>query len=211
MKNLWQKFMADEAGVVVSSEIALVGTVGVLGMVVGLEAITSSVNSELNDFASAIGALDQSYNFRSTAKLGHAWARGAGFNDAGDFCDCNSIVSTDVIGKGTGSGESVVSSAPIVQEQIIEERVIDEATVEPPAVVTVPQVCPCPDDEIIEEHIIRRRVRSDCDKSFHWVPQTSAEPQIKTQSPPPIVKPELVKPKVKPQTEKIEPKSKKKG
>lgn len=39
-----------------SSEIALVGTVGILGMVVGLESVTSAVNSELNDFASEIEA-----------------------------------------------------------------------------------------------------------------------------------------------------------
>lgn len=81
MKNLWQKLLADETGVVLSSEIALVGTVGVLGMVVGLEAVTSSVNSELNDLASAFGAIDQSYNYRSIAKPGHAWVRGSGYND----------------------------------------------------------------------------------------------------------------------------------
>lgn len=189
MKSLWQKLLADETGVVLSSEIALVGTVGVLGMVVGLEAVTSAVNSELNDFASAIGALDQSYNYRSMAKFGHGWVRGSGFNDGGDYCDCNVIVSTDVGGKGGGSGESVasssavVASAPVVREQVIEERVIDEVIVEQPAVIAAPQVCPCPEDEIIEEHIIRRRVRPDCDRTLHVVPQPQVIPQTKIQKP----------------------------
>ena len=208
MKSLWQKLFADETGVILSSEIALVGTVGVLGMVVGLEAVTTSVNSELNDLASAFGAMDQSYNFRSISKPGHAWVRGSGFNDRGDFCDCKAMVATDVGGQ-VGVGES----ASVVREQVIQERVIDEVLVEQPAIVEVPQVCPCPDDEIIEEHIIRRRVRSDCDKTLHVVPQTQMVPQTKAHKPQPSVKQELVKPKVKPQPqpEKIEPKPKKKG
>lgn len=212
MKSLWQKLLADEAGVVLSSEIALVGTVGVLGMVVGLEAVTSSVNSELNDLASAFGAIDQSYNYRSIAKVGHAWVKGSGFNDRGDYCDCDVVVSTDVVGQSSGelvqnssSQSVVVNSAPVVREEVIEERVVDEVLVEQP------QVCPCPEDEIIEEHIIRRRVRSDCDKTLHVVPQTQVVPQIKAHKPLPTMKPELEKPRPKSQPEKIETKPKKKG
>lgn len=170
MKSLWQKLLADETGVVLSSEIALVGTVGVLGMLVGLDAVSSAVNSELNDLAGAFGTLDQTFRFRSMSKPGHAWVRGAGFNDRGDFCDCVPLLQTDVIGK-SGIGEfseaigfsqavvsqgPVASPPPVVREEVIEERVIEEV-VEP-----VPVKAVCPDDEIIEEHIIRRRVRADC-------------------------------------------------
>lgn len=226
MKSLWQKLLADETGVILSSEIALVGTVGVLGMVVGLEAVTSAVNSELNDFASAIGTLDQTFNFRSIAKPGHAFVRGAGFNDRGDFCDCIPLVQTDVFGKtgvggfseNTGFSQSVVSqraivnSAPVVREQIIEERVVNEVLVEPPTVFAAPQVCP--DDEIIEEHIIiRRRARTDCDCSTttRLAPNpTVLKPKI---SKPQSIKPQSVKPQPppKPDPDKIETKPKKKG
>lgn len=219
MKSLWQKLLADEKGVILSSEIALVGTVGVLGMVVGLEAVTSAVNSELNDFASAIGALDQSYGYRSIAKLGHGWVRGSGFNDRGDFCDCVPIIQSDVFGKSgiggfseaTGFSQSsvsqsaVVNSAPVVRDQVIDERVIEEVLVEQP------QVCPCPEDEIIEEHIIRRRVRADCDRTLQVVPQTQMVPQTKIPKPQPILKPEIEKPKSKAPPEKTESKPKKKG
>lgn len=171
MKNLWLRLLADETGVILSSEIALIGTVGVLGMVVGLESVTSAVTNELNDLASAFGALDQSYNYRSIRKLGHARVSGSGFNDGRDFCDCELIVQSDVSGQfgqgfsqTNGISQSAVSqsaivSAPVVREQIIKERVIEEV-VEPVIVNAVAPVCP--DDEIIEEHIIRRRVRSDC-------------------------------------------------
>lgn len=139
MKSLWQKLLADETGVVLSSEIALVGTVGVLGMVVGLEAVTSAVTSELNDLSNAFGSVSQSYNYNSISKPGHAWFSGSGFNDRGDFCDCNLITQTAVNGvsgvggfaQGGGFSQSVVSqaavvnSAPLVREQVIGERVID--------------------------------------------------------------------------------------
>ncbi len=213
MKSLWQKLLNDETGVVLSAEIALVGTVAVLGMVVGLEAVTSAVNNELNDFASAIGALDQSYNYRGISKPWHAWVRGSGFNDRSDFCDCVPLVATDVGGKSGVCGTSedsfsqsaVVSAAPVVREQIVQERVIDEVLVEPAPVVA------CPDDDIIEEHIIRRRVRSDCDRSLKVVPQTQSVPLVTEPKTLPAPKLEVVPPKSKSGPTKPETKPKKKG
>lgn len=177
MKSMWQRLLADETGVVLSSELALVGTVGVLGMVVGLDAVTCSVTSELNDLASAFGAIDQSYNYRGISKAGHARANGSGFNDRGDVCDCVLISQNDVSGSGgfsqggggfsqgaggfsqsTVSQRAIVSSPSVVQEQVINERVIDEVIVEPQTIKAAAPVCP--DDEIIEEHIIRRRVKA---------------------------------------------------
>lgn len=206
MKNLWQKFLADEAGVVLSSEIALVGTVGVLGMVVGLEAVTCAVTSELNDLASAFGAIDQSFNYRSISKAGHARASGSGFNDSRDFCDCQLITQTDVSGQfGAGSlqsggfsqslsSSSVVSSAPVVHQdiEVIDERIVEEVPVESTRIKEVE----CPDDEIIEEHIIRRRVKSDCDCSK----TTTVVPKPKAIKPAPSPMPEEkieTKPKLK--------------
>ncbi len=104
MKNLWQQLLADEMGVVLSSELALVGTVGVLGMVAGLEAVTRSVTSELNDLSSAFGAIDQSFNYRGISKAGHARASGSGFNDRGDLGDCVLISQNDVSGASGAGG-----------------------------------------------------------------------------------------------------------
>lgn len=213
MKSLWKKLLMDESGVVISSELALVGTVGVLGMAVGLEAVTSSVTSELNDLASAFGAIDQSFNYRSIGKVGHAWVRGSGFNDRGDFCDCGVISQTDVGGlvgaSNIVSGEftqgevaqAAVVSAPVVQETVVEERVVDEVLVEPEVLVECP-------DEIIEEHIIRRRVRADCDKTLRVVPKApkaTLQPHSPNLKPHPELDP---MPKSKPQPQSIEPKSK---
>lgn len=201
MKNMWQRLLADEAGVVLSSELALVGTVGVLGMVVGLDAVTCSVTSELNDLASAFGTIDQSFNYRGISKAGHARAAGSGYNDRGDLCDCVLISQNDVSGSSGAGGFSqgaggfsqgaggfsqssvsqsaVMSPAPVLREQVLNERVIDEVLVEPSAIKEAAPVCP--NDEIIEEHIIRRRVRADCDVTTMEAPKpTTVVPKRKT-------------------------------
>ncbi|MCA9059098.1 MAG: hypothetical protein KDA85_11380 [Planctomycetaceae bacterium] len=90
LKALWN----DEAGVILSAELVLVGTILVLGMVVGLVELQCAVVAELSDLSSAIGNLSQSYKtsgFRS-AKQGGDKARtyGASYTDRADACDCDS-------------------------------------------------------------------------------------------------------------------------
>jgi hypothetical protein len=72
VSDLW----ADECGLVLSAEAVTIGTIGVLGAVVGLNAASSAVDQELKEFASAIRSLDQSYGY-----VGHqscrAWAAGS--------------------------------------------------------------------------------------------------------------------------------------
>jgi len=53
MRRLLQRFLKDEAGIVVSAEIVLVTTVLVIGAMTGLSALSSAVNSELNSVAAA--------------------------------------------------------------------------------------------------------------------------------------------------------------
>ena len=213
MTKLWHKLSEDESGFIISSELVIVGTVGVLAMVVGLEAISSSVVQELNDLASAFGAMSQSYNYRSIAKIGHARISGAGYNDRGDYCDCTPIVQTEVGGKiDAGGSFSESYSGPVtVQEQLVAPSVV-LAPLPAPAtiretIVSAPCVtCTDSPGEIIEEHIIRRRVSSfssDCGTSSTIiVPQPeSFAPTMKA---PPMVKPSM-------KMETFEPKLKKKN
>jgi len=58
-----RSLMQDEAGFIVSSELALVSTVGVLGMVVGLSEAANNTTAELHDVGAAIRHLDQSSAF----------------------------------------------------------------------------------------------------------------------------------------------------
>lgn len=98
LKKLWN----DEAGAVISAELALVLTVGVLAVIVGISEVAVAVNTELNDISNAIGSLDQSFSVsgmigqdRNSGKV-KAYSSGSKFNDGIDDCDRNS--SCDMVG-----------------------------------------------------------------------------------------------------------------
>jgi Flp pilus assembly pilin Flp len=83
---MFTKLMNDEAGFVVSSELVLIATVLVLGLIVGLTSLRNSVTGELADLAAAIGNISQSYSF--SAVTGHTSSvAGTSFADATDFCE----------------------------------------------------------------------------------------------------------------------------
>src|SRR5690606_34960632 len=72
LQQLWQ----DESGVVLSAEVVTVGTLGVLGAVVGLNAAGTAIDGELKEFSSAIRSLDQSYCV-SGHRSCRAWTAGS--------------------------------------------------------------------------------------------------------------------------------------
>ena len=92
LKTLWN----DESGVILSAEIVLVGTILVLGMIVGLVELQSAVVGELNDLHNAFGNLSQSYNTSGflAAHTGSTTGNkartfGAAYSDGVDACDCD--------------------------------------------------------------------------------------------------------------------------
>lgn len=82
LKKLWM----DEGGATISAELALVGTILVIGVIVGLSAVQDAVNTELADLGGAIGNIDQSYS-TGGATGHHAGVSGFAFADAADSCD----------------------------------------------------------------------------------------------------------------------------
>ena len=63
MKNVFKGFVRSEDGFLLSSEALLIGTIAVLGLLVGLVAVRDAVVNELGDFSQAIGLLNQSYTY----------------------------------------------------------------------------------------------------------------------------------------------------
>jgi hypothetical protein len=61
--NLLIALKNDNNGFIVSAELVLVGTITVLGMIVGLTELSYGVNEELEDLGSAIGNINQTYYF----------------------------------------------------------------------------------------------------------------------------------------------------
>jgi hypothetical protein len=86
LRALWQ----DEAGFVITSELLLIVTILVIGLIVGLVVVRDAVVQELGDVAAAIGALDQSYQFNGTTSncvTQGAFTNGGQFTDIRDVCD----------------------------------------------------------------------------------------------------------------------------
>lgn len=86
--KMFQQFWNDESGFVVSTELVLIATVLVLGMVVGLTTLRDQVIAELADVAAAFSNSNQSYSFSGIT--GHSSSTaGSIFIDNLDFCDQN--------------------------------------------------------------------------------------------------------------------------
>jgi hypothetical protein len=103
MKNMFQGFLRSEDGFLLSSEALLIGTIAVLGLLVGLVSIRDAVVQELGDFGQAISLLDQSYTYTgvndagtSTNTTGSAFADSTDLGDAIEATDANGINVTGV-------------------------------------------------------------------------------------------------------------------
>ncbi len=111
--RLWH----DERGFVQSAELVLIGTIVILGAIVGLASLRDGIVSELDDTGKAVGALNQSFSVNITggcADCGpnvnidvegntvtvtqtlnlittESTFRNFNFNDAADFCEATAI------------------------------------------------------------------------------------------------------------------------
>ena len=84
--KLLSRLWADEAGFVVSSELVLIATVMVVGLLTGMTTVRDQVVQELADVADAVSEIDQSYSYSSIT--GHSSSTaGSVFADQADFCD----------------------------------------------------------------------------------------------------------------------------
>jgi len=93
---MFQKLMNDEAGFLVSAELVLVFTLVFCGVAVGMAVVRDALVQELGDVSEAIGAVNQSYGYRSISApdaVGgtHGTCSGSGFFDQKDDCDCDGI------------------------------------------------------------------------------------------------------------------------
>ena len=122
LRALWNDLRHDQAGFIISAELVLVLTIGVLAIVVGLNAFAKAINQELFDLAGAFGAVSQSFfvsgfvNEHGNAGFGvdcdcNSYWGGFGYVDQSDECDC-AVLMTPVgkkkwdTGWGPGSGNN---------------------------------------------------------------------------------------------------------
>ncbi|MFM7059481.1 MAG: hypothetical protein ACKO2P_21415 [Planctomycetota bacterium] len=96
MKNMFKGFVRNEDGFLLSSEALLIGTIAVLGLLVGLVSVRDAVVQELGDFSQAIGLLNQSYTYTGVSDVsgttqGGVLADTLDNSDASSATDANGI------------------------------------------------------------------------------------------------------------------------
>lgn len=106
MKLTWLKLLADERGFVVSSEMVLMATILIIGLITGLVTVRDQVIIELADVADAVSELNQSYSFAAISVVGVGSVAGSVFNDLRDFCDAAAGVGSQ--GNAAASGTCLV-------------------------------------------------------------------------------------------------------
>ena len=103
MSQIVHALWNDEAGFIVSAELVLVATIGVLSLIVGLSEVAFGINQELEDVGSAIGAINQTYCYNGVA--GHKGkSSGSSFHDKIDDCDGQCDIVCNVYPTGEASG-----------------------------------------------------------------------------------------------------------
>ena len=107
MLNLMKRIAKDENGFVVSSELVLVLTIAVIGMIVGLDVVQNAVVEELADIAAAVGAMNQTYAFTGFSAGASIYTTGSTFADFKD--------SGDALGISGGVSQSVTVTAAVVE------------------------------------------------------------------------------------------------
>ena len=100
MHTTFAQLLNDESGFIVSAELVLVATIGILALIVGLTEVAFNVNQELEDVGSAVGNLNQSFSYNGTdGTKGRSYgSRYADQRDAGD-CDCDIVCNVAPIGE----------------------------------------------------------------------------------------------------------------
>ena len=90
LRKLWN----DQGGFIISTELVLVATIVVIGMIVGLVSLRNQVVQELVAVGQAIGAISQSYAFTPVTGDGnlsigghqYAWTNGSEYIDYNHYC-----------------------------------------------------------------------------------------------------------------------------
>jgi len=80
IRQLWN----DETGGTLTTEVMLIATILVIGLIVGVKSLRDAAATEWADYAQAIANWDQSYNIPDSTTMSGV---GSGFVDARDFCD----------------------------------------------------------------------------------------------------------------------------
>lgn len=141
--QLAQSLYRDECGAILSAELVIIGTILILGLIVGLAQFRHALIGEFQDLSLAFSGLNQSYGFTGFRGCPKIWGRtsftcGSSFYDVRDI---NSVIQTDNCEIARGR-DVVVERTPTVVTPA--PTVVTPAPAPAPVPVPVPAPAPCP-------------------------------------------------------------------
>ncbi len=110
MKSMFRNFVRSEEGFILSTEAVLIGTITVLGMIVGLAEIRNNVVQELGDYSQAVAQLSQDYSYSSVSDTNVASAI---FSYGSVFSDTTDIQAA----QATDANGITVTTAPAIDQE----------------------------------------------------------------------------------------------
>lgn len=116
---VFSELWCDEAGVIMSAEAVVLGTVGVVGLTAGLSVAAKAVNSELQDLGFAIRSLDQSYEIRATHGCG-AYTAGSSFKQ--EPVEKSLAILCDIARKAERADKEEASKSERLEKQIQKKK-----------------------------------------------------------------------------------------
>ncbi len=110
LKRLWR----DETGFLASTDLILLTVILTLGMIVGLTAFRDQVVQEFGDLATAVGRLNQSYQYQGCGEEGVTdhWVAGSDYTDEPDFCEVADVADQPPAGISVSVAPNAEGSAP---------------------------------------------------------------------------------------------------
>ena len=84
MNALLTRLMKDDAGFIVSAELVMIATLGILAMAVGLSEVAFNINNELQDVGRAFGSMNQSFKLQGQSG-------NLGMNGGSSFTDTTNL------------------------------------------------------------------------------------------------------------------------
>lgn len=95
----FRRLLLDESGFILSTESVLLGTLVVLGLIVGLAEVRNAVVQELGDYSQAVAWLSQTYEFTSvtSSNVADILSSGSVFIDSDDDQMISSVVANGIL------------------------------------------------------------------------------------------------------------------
>jgi hypothetical protein len=108
----FRSLLTDEAGFAFTAEVIVISVMTVAVVIVGGATVRDSLIQELADWAVAVGALNQSFEFGATSSPAgadvHGGSAGSGFFDQADVGDNTGIEFFPVCGKQDPSSTNIL-------------------------------------------------------------------------------------------------------